>query len=113
MSALELLVHVDPEDLPPLALITYEIPDDMVCNYDGELPADWELSSSSKKLAEIGKAWLEGQSSLALRVPTILFPNGVESNVLVNPLHPDFRALRTVQIEDFEFDPRLFKEKES
>lgn len=107
LSVLEFLVHVDVSELPPMSLITYEIPDDLICTYSETLPDRWQESPPPIELSEIGRQWLTSQSSLALIVPAVLFPAGHESNVLVNPSHPDFSKVKTVGISPFEFDQRL------
>ena len=109
LAVLEYLIHLDPSDLPPMSMVTYEIPDEKIVNCTETLPKNWKESPPPKKLAEIGKKWLESKSSLALSVPTVLFPHGPESNILINPLHPDFSEMRTLKTEIFEFDQRLLE----
>lgn len=111
LAVLEYLVHVDPADLPPMELVTYQIPDDEIMVYDGPLPENWRQSPPPHKLTAIGKKWADSQASLALQVPTLLFPDGPEVNVLVNPLHPHAKKLATLKRAAFEFDRRLFKKQ--
>ncbi len=92
-----------------MSLVTYQFPDEKVIDFAGALPKDWRKSPPPKKLAEIGKKWLDSKSSLALRVPAALFPEGPDSNIVVNPLHPDFPEMSTLKIEDFEFDQRFLE----
>lgn len=54
---------------------------------------------------EIGDDWLQAGSQLALRIPSALIPE--ESNILLNPLHPDFSKIIISAPRDFSFDPRL------
>lgn len=107
LAVLEFLVHVDVSELPPVSLITYQIPDELVAIFQQDLPADWKKSPPTKKLCALGKQWLDSQSSLALIVPAFLFPDGPDTNILVNPLHSDFIQMETVKTVKFEFDPRL------
>jgi RES domain-containing protein len=44
-------------------------------------------------------------AALALRVPSAVIP--AETNVLLNPRHPDMARVRVVSIETFAFDRRL------
>jgi RES domain-containing protein len=53
----------------------------------------------------IGSAWLERRSSVALRVPSVVVP--MESNVLLNPRHPEMARVRISSNEAFRFDSRL------
>jgi len=111
LAVLEFLVHVDPDCMPPMKLITYEIPDDLVVEFIGELPAGWQDSPPPKTLADAGAQWLESQETLALKVPAVLFPDGPDTNILVNPLHPDMHKLTTLTSIDFSFDQRLLDKK--
>jgi len=107
LAILEVLVHVDPDDLPPVQLVTYELPNALVEDFKGKLPRDWFKVPSPPQLASAGEKWVNSGSSLALRVPATLFPNGPDMNVLINPNHPDINKLKTISIVDFGFDPRL------
>jgi RES domain-containing protein len=53
----------------------------------------------------IGTAWLMGTTSVGLRVPSTVVP--VESNVLLNPRHPEMKKVRILRNEPFRFDSRL------
>lgn len=109
LAVLESLVHFDPEDIPPSVLVTYRIPDHMVTVYTASLPKNWRNVPPPPALSTIGKQWLESNFSLALRVPSVLFPNGPDANVLVNPMHPEISHLTIILNEPFAFDPRLFR----
>lgn len=55
----------------------------------------------------LGLQWLGAVSSLALSVPSFLEPQ--ERNILLNPAHPLFSAIRVViERQPFVFDERLF-----
>lgn len=111
LAVLETLLHVDPDDLPPVILVTYRIPDEKVVPYEGPLPKHWQHIPAPARLAEIGRQWLESHSSLALRVPSVLLPHGPDANVLVNPQHPDLVTLTIEQSQPFSFDPRLVEKR--
>jgi RES domain-containing protein len=109
LAVLEYLLHVDPEDLPPVVLVTYCLPDALVSEIlPAPLPRTWRSVPAPARLAQIGRQWLESQRSLALRVPSVLFPDGPEYNVLVNPQHPASTEMTTLRSAPFTFDPRLF-----
>jgi RES domain-containing protein len=42
-----------------------------------------------------------------LKVPSAIIPE--ESNVLINPLHPDIKKVKIASASAFQFDARLFK----
>lgn len=109
LAVLEFLVHVDPDDLPPMVLVTCRIPDEKVTVYSGALPENWRSYPAPAKLPEIGRQWLESKTSLALQVPSVIFPEGPEANVMINPLHPEISDLTILKQEPFTFDTRLFR----
>jgi RES domain-containing protein len=48
---------------------------------------------------------VENNKSLLLQVPSAIVPK--EYNFLLNPLHPQFNAVKVVDMEPFTFDLRL------
>ena len=46
-------------------------------------------------------------ASALLRVPSVVVPD--EYNLLINPLHPDGRAIVAVKVRKWLYDPRLVK----
>ena len=108
LAALEVLVHVEPLQAPDdLRLLGLELPDDLAIeSLDLTLlPEDWCGLPASESTQSIGSAWLEGRSSVALRVPSVVVP--METNVLLNPRHPDMGRVRISRNEAFSFDSRL------
>ncbi|HEY0970814.1 MAG TPA: RES family NAD+ phosphorylase [Gemmatimonadales bacterium] len=107
LAALEYLVHVDPDDAPDdLATLTVEVPDDATVETVDvtTLPGDWARASESATCREVGERWLRNGRALLLRVPSVLVPE--ESNVLLDPRHPDAERARVVGERPFVFDPR-------
>jgi len=69
------------------------------------LPTDWATNEGATQA--LGVAWLSSGSSLGLWVPS--FIERSETNLLINPAHPQYTAIRlTVERNPFKFDPRLF-----
>ena len=52
-----------------------------------------------------GDRWLRSINSLAIRVPSKVVPQ--DFNIVLNPLHPDYRKIRLLKVEDFDFDFRF------
>ena len=109
LAALELFVHVDPEDLPrALFRFRVELPDDTFEVFPRErLPASWREYPAPDETAAIGTDWARRGEGLALLVPSVIVPD--ENNVLLNPVHPRFRELEIGAGEPFSFDPRMWK----
>lgn len=109
LAQLEKRVHAN--GVPPVrqALIRLEMP--MAATV---LDAVIDLTLQTPKWREdegytqgIGIQWLNSRASLGLWVPSIVEPQ--ERNLLINPAHPHYSAITiTVEVMDFEFDPRLF-----
>ena len=55
----------------------------------------------------IGNEFLKTKKSLLLKVPSAIIPE--ETNVLINPAHPDFKKVKIIKASPFQFDTRLFK----
>lgn len=108
LAALELLVHVDPEDVPDdLTAFEIEVPDDApVERLDPTaLPSEWHRALDCPACREVGRRWMAEQRTLALVVPSAVVPS--EANVLLNPAHPAAARLCIISTAPFAFDPRL------
>jgi RES domain-containing protein len=108
LAALEVLAHADPDLVPPaLVSVHIDVPDALpVSIVDMKtLPQEWRQFPSPEILQEIGRRWVEEAATIALLVPSALIPH--ERNVVLNPVHPAFAALRAGPTERFTFDPRL------
>jgi RES domain-containing protein len=55
----------------------------------------------------IGDEWVNRGASAVLEVPSAVIET--DSNYLLNPEHPDFKAVRVMDPHGFEFDLRLLK----
>lgn len=108
LAALEVLVHVEPLQAPDdLRLMRLDLPDDLAIETldPARLPEDWRSLPSPQSTQAIGSDWLQRRSSAALRVPSVIVP--VDSNVLLNPRHPEIARVRISSNEAFRFDSRL------
>jgi len=109
LAVLELLVHVDPAAVPEdLVAIRIEIPDGLPLRrlLPAELPDDWRRESGRGRLRALGAAWLGARREAVLAVPSVIVPG--ETNLLVNPRHPDAARIRMLAPEPFTLDARLF-----
>jgi RES domain-containing protein len=106
LAILEVLVHleVDFEDLPDdYVSVEIDIPDNVVAE---ELKTDIDVHNITVTQG-IGDRWLTSVHSVLLDVPSAVVSK--ERNLCLNPMHGDFQSVRTVGIEPFQFDPRLFE----
>jgi hypothetical protein len=91
LAKLEALVHLKPAMAPRLVLVEATIPDALVATLRGALPAGWNDVPDSGAARSVGDSWLQSGSSLALEVPSV--NSSTETNVLINPTHPDLAQL--------------------
>ncbi|MBB1285655.1 RES family NAD+ phosphorylase [Flavisolibacter sp. BT320] len=107
LCVLEYAANVSIDEMNPnLSFTAYEIPNDSWAVFTPkDLPAGWQDVPSPAEVKEWGTRQL--QKHLALRLPSVIVPS--EYNFLLNPLHPDFRNVRIIEVEPFTFDRRIKK----
>jgi RES domain-containing protein len=113
LTLLERLVHVqDPDLLPPLAIVAYEMPDDLAIEEVAvdALPTDWreDMVLTRKR----GDAWIGSLRTVLLRVPSAIvpLPDIPDRNVVINHRHPDIRHIGIAHIhQPFALDVRLLR----
>lgn len=71
----------------------------------GQLPEDWAAYPHADSTQRLGDAWVAAAETVGLAVPSVLAPP--EINVLLNPQHPDFAALRITGPTLYPINPRL------
>lgn len=109
LAALELFVHVSPGIIPAdLISLRGTLPDSISIKRleAPDLPKNWRKYPAPSELQEIGTNWILGLTSLVLVVPSAINP--LESNILVNPAHPEIKELQVGTGQPFQFDPRMF-----
>jgi len=106
-AMLELYVHV--HNSPPWPQWVYasaEIPLKCIETLPlEELAGGWDRHPPGAWTRAYGDRWaLEGRS-VALAVPSVIVPGGV--NYLLSPMHPDFIRVTLGEVTPFRFDARL------
>lgn len=107
LATLEMLVHLD-SSLPFHAYSVFEVrfPDRIVADVAlAALPDTWKNYPAPAELRVIGDRWLDELQTAVLRAPSAVV--GVESNYLLNPIHPDFRLVTVGPERPHDLDPRL------
>jgi len=86
-----------------------ELPADAVLKIEhylgGPLPGNWAFVEAQTQ--HIGNEWLASNESMVLEVPSVVIP--LERNLILNPAHPRFSEVKTIDCVPFFFDPRIFK----
>ncbi len=112
LACLETVVHLNAGGLPlNRYLVSVTLPAavwaDARTETTGSLPVGWDADPSGRASIQFGTVWIRSLASALLRVPSVIVPD--EYNVLINPLHPDSRAIIAVKIRKWLYDPRLTK----
>ena len=112
LAALEVLVRLTTPKL--YSRVTYELPDTASSEALtlAELPPTWNLPYPNVWLLDFGKKWATERRSLLLKVPSAVV-NGEGWNYVLNPLHPESKAIGIQDVAPFTFDPRLIAKHQS
>lgn len=109
LCVLEKLVHVeDPELMPALMMVRYDVPDELAIEEIGlaELPKACRERESWTQAR--GDRWREALQSPLLRVPSVVPIEGSpDMNVLINHRHAASARIEIARVEPFVLDARL------
>lgn len=108
LAALETFVHLG-EEGRAIAFVFLEavIPPGLRIEHLGKPPRGWRQEPPGEASMEAGSKWFRERRSAALSVPSAAVPQ--ESNILLNPLHPDFPRIAVSKPRPFSFDSRFWK----
>ena len=110
LACLEIFVHLGPNPMPDgYYSIEATIPDALSFEEltEASLPRNWREFPSPSALENLGSTWLREQRSVALIVPSAVNPE--ETNILLNPNHPEFADIKITDSKPFRFNPRMWK----
>ena len=104
----ETVVHLRSGGLPlNRYLVRIDLPDDVWTSRKVLTPpVGWDALPAGMVSVDAGEAWLLAKSSALLVVPSVIVPE--ESNVLINPLHPDAARVVATVVRKWYYDPRYF-----
>ncbi len=110
LACLETLVHINAQGLPlSRYLVRIDIPTkvwDLAKKLNMKTAGiGWDALPAGAVSVEKGQRWLQSNASALLFVPSVVIPQA--SNVLINPLHPDVKLIKSKKIEKFSYGPRL------
>ena len=114
LSMLETMVHTPQRFMPKdLFISSIFIPDEAPSRaYKvAEMPEGWRDYPAPANLVNFGDQFLSDMKFLFIKVPSSVLKE--EFNILVNPLHADFRKVEQKEIQPFQFDMRLFPKTEN
>jgi RES domain-containing protein len=106
LAALETLVHLNPPVLFRYVLFPVRFSDALIETVSqASLPVEWNAQPPAFSSKRIGDEWVRESRSAVLQVPSVIIPG--EFNYVLNPFHPDFKAIKIGRAEPFAFDHRL------
>jgi len=110
LAALEVAVHI-PFGILPIEyyMVEIELPDhsDMLRIKIADLPANWNRNPITTTTQHLGTEFLRTNKYLIIQVPSASVLG--DYNYVINPGHADFKSVKVILTEPFEFDSRLFK----
>jgi RES domain-containing protein len=108
LCMLEILANL-PSFIAPLefCLLTLEVPDNEIQKITiKQLPPNWNSYPSIHATKKIGDLFLDKKNRIALQIPSSIIEQ--EYNILLNPLHPNFKKkVKVISKEDIVIDKRL------
>jgi RES domain-containing protein len=109
LAALEILVQVEIVEVLRLYVCIPVAFDEAFCRKLDlpHLPKNWSDNPIPVSTRDLGSAWAKRLDSAVLGVPSAIIP--LETNYLLNPLHPDFPKIEIGTASPFRFDARLLK----
>jgi RES domain-containing protein len=107
LALLEYTVNINIEDIPrALSITTIEIPTIGIKEIEeGQLPGNWKQVPAPSSTKDLGTHLLKASEKLVLKIPSSVITE--EYNYLLNPLHPDSKLFKVVDIRDFVYDVRI------
>lgn len=110
LAMAEVIVHLSLDVLPKdFVLLEIEIPDSIPIKKlsTKKLPENWNAFPHHPATQKLGDAFIKDGMFAVFQVPSAVV-NG-DSNILINPNHPDFKKIKIASQHPFLFDQRLIK----
>ncbi|HEY0929643.1 MAG TPA: RES family NAD+ phosphorylase [Gemmatimonas sp.] len=110
LACLETLVHVAPAGAWPFNRYLVEV----IVPYASWMsrtifnPAShvgWDALPAGLVSLDWGTSWARDMTALIAEVPSVIVPE--EPNYLLNPMHPDMKAVTVRKVRRWTYDPRL------
>jgi RES domain-containing protein len=76
-----------------------------------DLPEQWNEYPYPTSTQQLGAAWLRSRKRVALQVPSAAVPGGLETCVVINPLHPAINQLKLIDQRRDIYSKRIFTSK--
>jgi RES domain-containing protein len=110
LALLEIMVNASTPRIPPdMVYVPIDIPDEIRLDVldIARLPQRWFDSPAPPECQLAGDSWVNRGETLGLVVPSAVAR--IETNVLLNPAHPDFVRIVVGNIDAMAIDDRLVR----
>ncbi len=109
LALLELIVHFAAYNAikDSFSFLSLVIPDVDIISIDNQLLKGNKFDLNNQKLWEISEYYFFKENVLGIKVPSILIPE--ESNIILNPFHPNFKQIKKKSIDSIDLDERFRK----
>ena len=109
LALLELIVHFAAYNAikDSFSFLSLEIPDVEIISIDNQLLKGNKFDLNNQKLWEISEHYFFKENVFGIKVPSILIPE--ESNIILNPFHPNFKQIKKISIDSIDLDERFRK----
>lgn len=109
LACLETIVHLDAGDLPlNRYLVSIDVPDDVwkaAVLLDPRDHVGWDAIPAGMTSVDAGNGWAASGISALLLVPSVIVPE--ETNILINPAHPEASRVKVKKRRRWTYDARL------
>jgi RES domain-containing protein len=110
LALLEIMVNTSSARIPPdMVYAPIDIPDEIRLDVldSTALPQNWFESPAPSECQLAGDSWIDRGATLGLVVPSAVAR--IDSNVLLNPAHPDFARIVVGKIDVMAIDQRFVR----
>ena len=110
LAMAEVAVHLTLPTLPDdYAMTTIFLPDDISIQKlnESDLPANWNTFPHPVSTQAIGDKFIADNKYCVFQISSAVTQG--DYSLLINPYHADFSKIKTITIENFPFDRRIFK----
>lgn len=112
LACLETVVHLNSGGLPlNRYLVEIEVPDEVLASAEVATPGDllvgWDAEPAGRVSISFGSQWAQSQRTALLLVPSVIVHE--ETNLLINPAHPDARGIKAQKVRKWLYDPRMIR----
>ena len=111
LAYVETLAHLGHQTPRDRLLVRVVVPDKVwdqaLWAKERDLPKTWRAEPAGNGSIQYGDKWLAGGKSALLCLPSVIVPE--DSNVLINPTHPDAASIQARVERRLLYDTRLLR----